>query len=242
MGQVLSSYSPIRAVLFDKDGTLIDFAASWGPVMAIVAAELAPDDPALARRLLEIGGHDPDTGHTAPGSLLAAGTSLEIADGWLEPLGHADREALAERIDAGFQRHCTRYVTAVPRLRETLTALRARDLCLGVATSDSAGAAHAGLGQLGLVEMFASIYGYDSGRGTKPGPGMVLAFCADHGFEPAEVAVVGDNTHDLEMAHAAGAGLAIGVLTGTGRPEDLAPLAHHVLPGLAELPALLAAR
>ena len=55
----------------------------------------------------------------------------------------------------------------------------------------------------------------------------------------AEVGVIGDNAHDLTMGRAAGAGLLVGVLTGTGEERDLAPHAHEVLPSIADLPALL---
>jgi phosphoglycolate phosphatase len=53
--------------------------------------------------------------------------------------------------------------------------------------------------------------------------------------------MVGDNLHDLEMARAAGAGLRIGVLTGTGTREELAPHADLCLASIAELPDALAA-
>lgn len=232
---------PIRGVLFDKDGTLIDFQQSWGPVMGLVADEIGGGDGELADELLRIGGHDPVTGHTAAGSLLAAGTAVEVAEAWAPVLGHRDIAALAAAIDAGFRRHGPDYAVPVPLLGETLEVLAARGLPLGVATSDSEGAALDGLERLGLIDRFAFICGFDTGHGVKPGPGMVLGFCAKVGLDPAEVAVVGDNTHDLEMAHAAGAGLRVGVLTGTGRPAELAPLADLILPGIAALPAALSA-
>ena len=56
---------------------------------------------------------------------------------------------------------------------------------------------------------------------------------------PREVAVVGDNPHDLEMARSGGAGAAIGVLSGNSGADDLAPLADVVLPSIRELPAWL---
>ena len=64
--------------------------------------------------------------------------------------------------------------------------------------------------------------------------------CDLTGLRPAEVAVVGDNRHDLEMARAGGAGLAIAVLSGTGTRQTLEPLADVVLRSVADLPAWLA--
>jgi phosphoglycolate phosphatase len=68
---------------------------------------------------------------------------------------------------------------------------------------------------------------------------MVHVFCAVARVEPGEVAVVGDNLHDIEMARAGGAALAIGVLTGNGAAADLEPHCDHVLASVADLPGLL---
>ena len=40
----------------------------------------------------------------------------------------------------------------------------------------------------------------------------------------------------MEMGRAAGAGLLVGVLTGTSERHELEPLAHHVLDSVVELP------
>ena len=68
---------------------------------------------------------------------------------------------------------------------------------------------------------------------------MVLGFCRHTKLEPHQVAVVGDNNHDLHMASSAGAGLKIGVLSGTGSPATLSELADVCLPDISELEALL---
>ena len=61
----------IRAVLFDKDGTLVDYYAMWGPAYRAAADDLAvaAGDPALASCLLRMGGYDPDSG-PSPQQLL----------------------------------------------------------------------------------------------------------------------------------------------------------------------------
>ena len=70
----------------------------------------------------------------------------------------------------------------------------------------------------------------------------IQAFSDLTGLKPAEIAMVGDNRHDLEMAKAGGAGLAVGVLSGTGTRESLAPLADVVLDSIVELPGYLNGR
>jgi phosphoglycolate phosphatase len=77
--------------------------------------------------------------------------------------------------------------------------------------------------------------GYDSGFGHKPTAGMPLAFCRATGIQPASIAVVGDNAHDMEMGRRAGVALRIGVLTGTGTRQTLAPFADGVIDGIDQL-------
>jgi phosphoglycolate phosphatase len=146
-----------------------------------------------------------------------------------------DVQALTDEIDAIFTAEGVQSATPVCDLGAYLDALRARGIQAGIATSDNYAAAMATVERLGITEKFDFICGYDSGHGTKPGPGMVHAFCRQLGLTPAEVAMVGDNTHDLEMGRAAGAGLVVGVLTGSSKTPDLAPLADLVLPDITGL-------
>jgi len=232
--------SSIRAVLFDKDGTLIDFRATWLPAYEKIVAELFAAEGAAADALLAAGGYHRASGRIEPRSVLAAGTNAEIAALWAGLVGIADVAALAERIDLGFQAHARAAgLVPVTDLAALFGRLRGRGLGLGVATNDSARALKDQLDLLGIAGLVDFAAGYDSGHGAKPDPGMVAAFCAQLGLAPREVAVVGDSRHDLDMARAAGAGLAIGVLTGASPRAELAALADHVLDSVAELESLL---
>jgi phosphoglycolate phosphatase len=68
---------------------------------------------------------------------------------------------------------------------------------------------------------------------------MIRRFAGTVGVKPSEIAMVGDNAHDMEEARNGGAGLAIAVLTGNAGHDDIAHLADHTLRSIAELPALL---
>ena len=115
--------------------------------------------------------------------------------------------------------------------------LKRRGLRIGVATNDSIGGLKASLQRTGILDLFDFAAGFNSGHGTKPDPGMVLAFCKAAGLEPGEIAVVGDAAHDLAMGRAAQAGLTVGVLSGTGTDDQLRPLADLMVDSINDLPA-----
>jgi phosphoglycolate phosphatase len=228
-------------LLFDKDGTLIDFDASWPPVYRALCRELAGDDAEAAEAMLLAGGMDPASGRCRPGSVLAAGNTVDIARAWFPALSGAELSALVARMDRSFHANGIRHSVLVAGVRETLATLAEAGFVMGVATSDGTAATRAALAALGVAGHLPHVFGYDSVAQPKPAPDMVHAFAAEIGARPSEIAVIGDNAHDLEMARSAGAAAAIGVLSGTSRMEDLAPLADAVLASVADLPQWLGA-
>ena len=131
---------------------------------------------------------------------------------------------------------------ALPGCRSALSTLHVAGYRMGVATNDSTGGAERALLALGVAQMFEAAYGYDAVANPKPAPDTVHAFCDLTGLKPSQLAMVGDNRHDLQMARAGGVGLAVGVLSGTGTFESLSPLADAVLDSIADLPDFLAVR
>ncbi len=237
-------HRPIRGILFDKDGTLIDFHASWVAAYGAGARFMAnlAGDAGWAERLLDDGGYDAAEGCFRPGSMLTIATSDEIADAWAQATGlDSGGHDLRHRLKKIFDAEASRGARPLVNLGDLFAALRARGLRIGVATSDSTASVTLTLADLELSALVDFVAGFDAGHGGKPGPGMVLGFCEHTGLSPAEVAVVGDTLHDMEMARAAGAGLAIGVLSGVGSREDLLAVADHVLESIASLEPLLSA-
>lgn len=225
-----ASFAP-EGLLFDKDGTLLDYHETWMPANRAVADLLADGDRDLARRLLALGGVDPRTGRVASGSPLAAGDLGDIAEAWAALI--PDAAARLAELDRAFTASMT--PTPVCDLRALFDRLTARGLALGVATADSARGLARSLSPFGILERCVFAAGYDSGHGRKPGPGMVHAFCAAADLEPARVWVIGDSPHDLAMARAAGA-VAVGVLTGTSSESELrAAGADAILSSIADL-------
>lgn len=176
---------------------------------------------------------------TRPGSLLAAGSTMEIAAAWVAAGSPFSLEILASRLDALFTASATGSVP-IGDLDTCFSALRTAGLTLGIASSDNEASIRRMLDHLGLTHHIAFVAGYDSGHGVKPGPGMALAFAAALSLQPSEIAVVGDNSHDIDMGRSAGAGLVIGVLSGTSDAAVLMPIADACLSDISELPTFLA--
>lgn len=232
----------MRGILFDKDGTLLDFQASWSGVLRELCHDLADGEPGRAAAMLRAGGMDPETGSVRAGSPFAAGNTLDIVSALLPGLAGATFRSMVARIDGAFYENGIRCSVPVAGLKHTLAALAETGVAMGVATSDATAGTRAALAMLGVEDRLPHVFGYDSVARPKPAPDIVFAFAAAIGAPPGEIAVVGDNTHDLEMARSAGAGAAIGVLSGTGARADLAPLADVILDSVADLPAWLRAR
>lgn len=233
---------PPRGILFDKDGTLIDFRATWIPAYRGVVDEVArrlEGDATLAARLLRRLGYDPDADQFAEDSPLLWATNEAIAAAWSatpEVAGQIDVREVVLRHFADLDRYPPQPVGDLPAL---LGRLRQRGLKLGLATMDDTATAHATVARLQIDGLLDFVVGADAGHGEKPQPGMVHAFCAACTLVPAEIFLVGDTAADLLMARNAGCARAIAVRTGATPLRQIEDLADHILPSVQEIERLL---
>ena len=228
----------IKGVLFDKDGTLIDFQRTWGPAIHAVIHALAKGDADKLARQAECLHFDIAERRFRATSPIIGGSTAHYGMAWAAALGRSDFPALRAEIDELAAAACIDSLTPVGEPALVMAELQALGLKLGLATNDAEASARRHLAQLGLESWMDFVAGYDSGHGAKPAPGMVLAFAREIGAAPAEIALVGDTLHDLDCARAAGA-VAIAVLSGVATREDLAPHADYVIADIGELPGLL---
>jgi phosphoglycolate phosphatase len=191
MSQLLANPRRFGLIVFDWDGTLMDSAS------AIVAAVQA------ASR---------DVGLSVPGETQIRhiiGLGLADAMACLFPeLGPAGHLAVAERYRCHFLMR-VQEISLFEGVREMLAELIANGCLLGVATGKTRGGLERDLTATGLRNLFDATRCADESF-SKPHPAMLLEIVDELGVSAAATLMIGDTTHDLEMAENAKiAGLAV---------------------------------
>jgi phosphoglycolate phosphatase-like HAD superfamily hydrolase len=230
----------IDLVIFDKDGTLIEFSAMWAGWAVDLAAGLrrATGLP-IERRLFAALGFDPATGRIVPGGGLAATPMARLRERTLAVLIGAGATATGSEaaLQAAWQApDPVALARPLADLDQLFGRLRGSGRRIAVATSDDRNPTERTLAALGLDGWIEATVCADDGVAVKPAPDMVLHVCRALGVAPDRTAVVGDSTADLAMGRSAGAGLVIGVLSGVDDADHLAPGADLILASVADLP------
>jgi phosphoglycolate phosphatase len=211
--------------VFDVDGTLVDSRASIAEAMAgaFTTLGLAPPDYDAVRAIV---------GMSLGPAIAALAPGADAGD--LARLKQEYVAAFARRRAAGLRDPL--YDGAEELLRE----LRGQGWLMAVATGKSRAGVTSIFDAHGLADLFDSIHCADDGPG-KPDPYMLKCGMAAFGAAPARTIMIGDTSHDMSMARAAGV-YAQGVDWGFHTEDEMiAGGAHHVSRSFGELSAALAA-
>lgn len=208
-------------IVFDWDGTLFDSTAL---ITRCIQAACA------------------DVGCAVPSDKDA---SYVIGMGLIEALQHAAPGLARERYPELGNRYRHHYfarqheVVLFEGTLAMLQALKAREHRLGVATGKSRRGLDEALNSVQLKDVFDATRTADE-TASKPDPRMLLELMDEFGVAPERTLMIGDTTHDLQLAANAGTAR-IGVSYGAHEPSAFhafAPL--HIAHSVADLHAWLA--
>lgn len=232
-------------VIFDKDGTLIDFKHLWAQktmagVERLVAA--VQGNAGLRRDLYQTLGYDHTTDEfNMQGPMLVAAMQKLYTIAATVLFQHGVPWLEAELlVDAHFVPGMAEVLTPsllrpTANLGELFLRLRAANVHIAVITSDDRASAEKTLKLLGIREHVAFVAGADDIYPPKPAPEAIWAACEQVGVQPARTVMVGDSTTDMLMAQRAGVGFRLAVLTGIMDRATLEPHADLVLASLQQM-------
>ena len=190
-----------RLLAFDWDGTLADSTALIAGAIqqACVDVGVPAPDEADARHVIGLG-HRDAIRHVAP--TLAADRHARFSERYRDHYLAGDAE-----------------IPLFAGVREMLDELHDRGFMLAVATGKTRAGLARALERHGIADHFAASRCADEGF-PKPHPDMLLALMDRLGVGPAKTLMIGDTTHDLELARNAGVS-ALAVAYGAHPPKGL---------------------
>jgi phosphoglycolate phosphatase len=227
-----------RTIIFDKDGTLLDFNAMWGGWVVALADRLeAATGLPLAAELFQLMEYDSAARSVVAGGRLALTPMTELRVYTAEFLrGRGLPPEAAQTALAAAWHAPDPVVLARPLfdLAWLFGSLQAHGLRVAVATSDDRASTAATLAANGAAHLVDVLVCADDGIPIKPEPEMVWEVCRATRCQPIECIMVGDAVVDMQMARAAGC-LGVGVLSGLATRAQLGPWADVLLNNVAEL-------
>lgn len=212
------NYGPVRGVLFDMDGVILDteklYARFWKEAANALGYPMTHEQ-ALGMRSL-----NREAGQAKLESYFGPGIShhqvrmkrIELMEAYVEEFG----------------------VDPKPGVRELLTYLKEKKIAAAITTSSPLERVQRYLARLGFLELFDKICtGYEVPKG-KPEPDIYLYGAASLNLMPEECLAIEDSPAGLLSAHRAGC-VTVMVPDQDAPNEQTLPLVYAVADGLADV-------
>ena len=231
----------IKGILFDKDGTLLDFEALWVKVVYITVCELlehfSVSEEYADTMMKSIG---VENGCASIESVFCCGayddTAKTLYDCFCKYKAGISYEEFKEFTEGAMAKNFPKgEVKPVSQnLPLVLSSLKNEGITIGVVTNDDRSSTEKCLSELGISNYFDFLSTYDNALPAKPQPARLWDFCDRYGFKPSEVIMVGDTVNDMQFAKNAGA-TAVGISADSGNRMILERKADYVIENISEL-------
>ncbi len=239
----------IKAILFDKDGTLFNYGEVWGSIIAqsleksLPLSKLSPEKRKICLREFQIVIGVDKTGHTYSDGILfrhdrlirATFKLLKLCLRYkLSPIKvYKSTVGLAKRSDYGLKEKLENL--DFPNVRTVFEACHQRGYIIGMVTNDTNVSTSIFLERMDAYKYISFIRTGESSCRHKPNPQAIKQFCQENNLSSDEVCVVGDTIIDMQFAKNGKVGYSIAVLTGSGDAEALTRLSDALYPTLKDI-------
>lgn len=215
----------IRAILFDKDGTLLKFTEGWVDSIVGFLENKILDDNKKREVFREIGIRE--DGGVEKNSILSSETAMDLAIIFSKYLDEDLDEIYGELDDhlLNYLKKNNKFIRETCDLRKLFEALRDRKILIGIFTSDNYRQAKYSMEYLGL-DSFIDFYAAADIYKKKPNKESLEVFKKKYSLEDQEIIIVGDSRVDMVFGEDT---VKVGVLCGTGSREMLAKYTDNII-------------
>ncbi len=235
----------IQYILFDKDGTLLDFEAFWGAVTLGAVRDILQSvgvDLDLTEEVMTLYGYEDGVADIT--GLFAGGTYEMIAEAThklLTEKGYKlDYDHFYQLLKDKFHEHSEdgELKATCDDIQGLFQDLTDRGIRCAVVTSDDSIVAKQCLDDLGITEYFDEIYAADGDVPAKPDPYYINKICREKGVSKDEILMVGDTIIDAQFAKNGGVKLC-SIAKNEKNRKTLEPMADFILHDISGIPAIL---
>lgn len=215
----------IKAILFDKDGTLLQFTEGWVDSIVGFLEDKILDDKKKRKLFKEIGIRE--DGGVEENSILSSETAMDLAIIFSKYLDEDLDEIYGELDDhlLNYLKKNNKFIRETCDLRKLFEALRERGILIGIFTSDNYRQAKYSMDYLGL-DSFIDFYAAADIYKKKPNKESLEVFKKKYSLEDQEIIIVGDSRVDMVFGEDT---VKVGVLCGTGSREMLAKYTDNII-------------
>lgn len=215
----------IRAILFDKDGTLLQFTEGWVDSIVGFLENKILDDNKKSEVFREIGIRE--DGGVEENSILSSETAMDLAIIFSKYLDE-DLDEIYREIDdhlLNYLKENNKFIRETCDLRSLFEALKDRGILIGIFTSDNYRQAKYSMDYL-VLDSFIDFYAAADIYKKKPNKESLEVFKKKYSLEDQEIIIVGDSRVDMVFGENT---IKVGVLCGTGSREMLAKYTDNII-------------
>jgi len=218
----------VKAVIFDLDGTIVNFNIDYKAVRADVRSFLIREG--------------------LPASILSLNESifemLKKAEIFVKNNGQSERafkniQTKALAIAEKYELEAAKSTSLLPGVLETLQALKKMNVKIGLCTINSEKSTNYILKSFDIAKFFDAVTPRNKVKQVKPNPEHLEATLKALKVTPKEAVIVGDGVSDMKCAKDVGA-LAVGISSGVSNPKELINSgANYMITSITDLPILI---
>lgn len=236
----------ISAVIFDKDGTLIDLYTYWASMIALRAeklclhyhlAECMYKDPLMFAMGVDV--ENKRIRPEGPVGILPRKIVQKAAEDYLTGLGKDQVEETCfdvfQSVDEESVGLLHQFIKFIPGAFELLKALKENQCHIAIATTDKTERANLAVQHLGIEDLIDVVVGADRVEHSKPAPDMIQLIQKELKIPAGEIIMVGDAKTDVQSGINAGCKASIAVLTGLTPASELSALTPYVVDSVQDI-------
>jgi phosphoglycolate phosphatase len=235
----------VEAIIFDKDGTLIDVHHYWSSMLEIRASLIVDKyhlNDKVKVELMDAMGVDIQSGKIKTDGPVGikprpfiVGVATEVLNSNNVGVGHDDIEDLFLEVDKITSDDILPLLKLLPGVEQLLEDLNQCSISIMLATTDMTIRARLAMKALNIEHLFSEIIGGDEVDIAKPSPDLVLKIIERRGVNQGRTVVIGDHPVDVKMGMAAKVGCNIGILTGLSNADLFSDLDCFVVESLENI-------